>query len=87
MPTILEWTHTVIEHDLDELEHANNISYLKWMQSAALAHSAGWLSSYHAGGTQALMADGSVRFLSAQTDPALLKKLATVDGGEAVGDY
>ncbi len=33
MPAFLEWTHTVVEH-------ANNISYLKWMQSAALAHSA-----------------------------------------------
>lgn len=44
MPAILEWTHTVVEHDLDGLGHANNISYLKWMQSAALAHSAaqGW---------------------------------------------
>ena len=44
MPAILEWTHTVVEDDLDGLGHANNISYLKWMQSAALAHSAaqGW---------------------------------------------
>ena len=57
------------------------------LKGNAPGHSAGWLSSYHAGGTQALMADGSVRFLSAQTDPAVLKKLATVDGGEVVGDY
>ncbi|MBM4077410.1 MAG: acyl-CoA thioesterase, partial [Planctomycetes bacterium] len=44
MPAIMEWTHTVVEEDLDGLGHANNISYLKWMQSAALAHSAaqGW---------------------------------------------
>lgn len=53
----------------------------------APGYSAGGLSSYHAGGTQALMADGSVRFLSAQTDHAVLKKLATVDGGELVGEY
>ena len=57
------------------------------LKGDAPGHSAGWLSSYHAGGTQVLMADGSVRFLSAQTDPAVLKKLATVDGGEEVGDY
>ena len=57
------------------------------LKGNAPGHSAGWLSSYHAGGTQALLADGSVRFLSAQTDPAVLKKLATVDGGEEVGDY
>lgn len=44
MPAILEWTHAVGDADLDGLGHANNISYLKWMQSAALAHSAaqGW---------------------------------------------
>ena len=36
---------------------------------------------------QVLKADGSVKFLSAQADPAVLKKLATVDGGEEVGDY
>ncbi len=50
MPAILEWTHTVVEHDLDGLGHANNISYLKWMQSAALAHSAaqGWPAEAYA---------------------------------------
>ena len=40
MPAILEWTPIEVEHDLDGQEHANNISYLKWMPSAALAHSA-----------------------------------------------
>ena len=50
-------------------------------------HSAGWLSSYHTGGTQVLMADGSVRFISENIDPTLMQKLATVDGGEEVGDY
>lgn len=50
MPAVLEWTHTVVEHDLDGLGHANNISYLKWMQSAALAHSAaqGWPAERYA---------------------------------------
>ena len=44
MPAVLEWKHVVALDDLDDLRHANNISYLKWMQSAALAHSAaqGW---------------------------------------------
>ncbi len=44
MPAIFEWTHTVAEDDLDQLGHANNISYLKWMQSAAVDHSSaqGW---------------------------------------------
>ncbi|HEY4262885.1 MAG TPA: acyl-CoA thioesterase, partial [Schlesneria sp.] len=50
MPTIMEWTHTVATADLDDLGHANNISYLKWMQSAALAHSAaqGWPAEAYA---------------------------------------
>ena len=48
--------------------------------------SAGWLSSYHeAGVINVVMADGSTRFISAKTDPAVLKKLATIDGGEDVG--
>ncbi len=44
MPAIFDWEYVVVERDLDGLGHANNISYLKWMQSAALAHSAaqGW---------------------------------------------
>ncbi|MFN0056707.1 MAG: acyl-CoA thioesterase [Planctomycetales bacterium] len=44
MPAIFEWTHTVTPQDLDLLGHANNLSYLRWMQEAALAHSAaqGW---------------------------------------------
>ena len=44
--------------------------------------SAGWISSFHANGANIALADGSVRFLSAKTDPALLKKMATIDGGE-----
>ena len=30
---------TVVESDLDELGHANNIGYLRWLQEAAVAHS------------------------------------------------
>ena len=32
MPAILEWTHTVVEHDLDGPGHANNISSSSWGQ-------------------------------------------------------
>ena len=51
MPAIYDWKHVVSERDLDDLGHANNISYLKWMQSASLAHSAaqGWpIEAYRA---------------------------------------
>lgn len=45
-------------------------------------HSAGWLSSYHRNGVNVVMADGSGRQLSLDTDPAVLRKLASIDGRE-----
>lgn len=71
MPAILEWTHIVAEADLDGLGHANNISYLKWMQSAALAHSAaqGWPpEAYSALGCGWVVRTHFIEYLS----PALL---------------
>jgi prepilin-type processing-associated H-X9-DG protein len=54
------------------------------LQGKTDRHSEGWLSSYHRGGANALLADGSVRFISEKADAALLNKLATSDGGEEV---
>jgi acyl-CoA thioester hydrolase len=44
MPAVYEHFHTVLPEEIDALGHANNLCYLKWMQAAALAHSAaqGW---------------------------------------------
>lgn len=44
MPPIFEYHYTVAEADIDVQGHANNVCYVDWMQSAALAHSAaqGW---------------------------------------------
>ena len=44
MPEIYEYCHTVRANEIDGLEHANNVAYVQWMQSAALAHSKaqGW---------------------------------------------
>jgi acyl-CoA thioester hydrolase len=44
MPAIYEHRHTVAADEIDELGHANNLAYLRWLQDAALAHSAvqGW---------------------------------------------
>jgi acyl-CoA thioester hydrolase len=46
MPAIFEHHHTVQNHEIDALGHANNVCYVGWMQDAALAHSAaqGWPS-------------------------------------------
>lgn len=39
-----EYHHTVTEQDIDELGHAGNFHYVRWMQHAAIAHSSanGW---------------------------------------------
>ena len=50
-------------------------------------HSKGWLSSYHSRGAHILLADGSVRFLWSETDPAVLQHLADIDGGEFDGPF
>ncbi|MCA9050906.1 MAG: DUF1559 domain-containing protein, partial [Planctomycetaceae bacterium] len=45
------------------------------------------IGSPHPGGFQVLFADGSVRFVSENTDPQTLEALATIHGGERVGDF
>jgi type II secretory pathway pseudopilin PulG len=45
------------------------------------------LVSAHTGGVHALMGDGAVRFLSASIDLETLKKLATRDDGQPIGEF
>ena len=45
------------------------------------------IGSPHAGGFHVLLADGSVRFVSANIDPDILEHLATRAGGENVGEF
>lgn len=50
-------------------------------------HPPGILSSFHTGGgAQAVFADGSVKFISEQIDPAVLKALTTATGDETIPD-
>lgn len=44
-------------------------------------------SSFHVGGTQFVMADGHVRFVSENIDGRLYKSLGTIQGGETVGEF
>ena len=39
-----EYLHTVTREDIDDLGHAGNYHYIRWMQHAAVAHSTanGW---------------------------------------------
>ena len=43
-------------------------------------------SSPHIGGCHVTLADGSVRFISENIDPSVLKKLLTADGGESMAN-
>lgn len=45
------------------------------------------LSSYHTGGVQVLLSDGSVRFLSENIHLESLKQLSTRDDGQVLGEY
>ncbi len=57
------------------------------LKGPAKTKSPGWGSSYHLGGCQVLMGDGSVRWLKNDIDPTVLKSLATAAGGETVNDF
>ena len=41
----------------------------------------------HTGGLHGLLADGSVRFISANIAPVTLKGLCTVAGNETIGEF
>ena len=51
MPEIYEYRHSVREDEIDGLGHANNVAYVEWMQSAAVAHSTahGWSGERYRG--------------------------------------
>lgn len=44
MPAVFEYQHLVSADEIDGLGHVNNVSYVRWMQDAAVAHSRaqGW---------------------------------------------
>lgn len=46
MTAIHEYAHTVASGDIDQLGHAGNYHYVRWMQEAAVSHSTanGWPS-------------------------------------------
>ena len=54
------------------------------MNGTSPGQSSGWISSCHWRGAMGLNVDGSVRFLSADIDPELLRKLSTINGGETL---
>ena len=49
MSAYFEYSHTVTGQEIDDLNHAANFHYIKWMQHAAIAHSStnGWPPQRH----------------------------------------
>jgi hypothetical protein len=45
------------------------------------------MASFHTGGTQAVLADGSTRFLSENIDTALFQRLGSISDGAVVGEF
>ncbi len=47
MAAIFEWTLNVEAADVDGVGHVNNVVYVRWLQDAAMAHSAaqGWTAA------------------------------------------
>ncbi|WP_237228423.1 DUF1559 domain-containing protein [Rubinisphaera sp. JC750] len=54
---------------------------------AAAGHATSNYRSYHDGGAQFLLGDGSVRFISENIDRTTFNELATRAGGEVVGEF
>lgn len=44
MPAVFDHLHSVHDDDIDGVGHVNNLAYVRWLQDAAVAHSAaqGW---------------------------------------------
>ena len=44
MPAVFDYHHRVVPEEIDRVGHVNNIEYIRWLQDAAIAHSAaqGW---------------------------------------------
>jgi hypothetical protein len=65
-----------------EPDDASESQILFDLQSAADENQANHLAGMHC-----VLADGSVRFISSRTDPAILHALLTPDGGEPACDF
>jgi acyl-CoA thioester hydrolase len=66
MPAVYLHPHRVHEDEIDILGHANNLAYLEWMQTAALAHSAaqGWPAQrYHTLGAGWVVRSHTIKYV------------------------
>jgi acyl-CoA thioester hydrolase len=66
MPDIFFHSHVVQVDEIDDLGHANNVFYIAWLQTAAVAHSAaqGWPGGrYHELGQGWVVRSHSIEYL------------------------
>lgn len=83
MSPTFEFEHTVEAGEIDALGHVNNLAYLKWMQSAAVAHSAacGWTTKrYIESGAGWVVRSHKIEYRSpARADEAILVRTWIAD--------
>ena len=63
---------------------------IAWFAGSAVVNVSNWYASpysWHPGGINMGMADGSVRFVKQQTSYAVLSALSSRNGGEIIGDF
>lgn len=67
--------------------HASTASMINWPGRTHSWGNASGFASYHTGGAQFLLADGTVRFISQNIDQRTFGALGTIAGGETVGEF
>jgi prepilin-type processing-associated H-X9-DG protein len=58
-----------------------------WTNDGVFEYAAFTARSYHAGGVNGLLMDGSVRFITNSIDQATWRALGTRNGGEPIGGF
>ena len=71
------------------LDPAGGEPTVTWFVGSEMINTHNWTSpySFHPGGIQISLGDGSVRFLSENVSVEAINGLTSINGGEAIGDY
>ncbi|MDA0587652.1 MAG: acyl-CoA thioesterase [Planctomycetota bacterium] len=83
MPAIFRWTHLVTPDEIDEQNHVNNLEYLRWTQTAAVAHSAaqGWTADrYREEGSGWVVRNHFIEYLAPAFDGETIEVVTWVAG-------
>ncbi len=77
MSAVYQHSHTVADAEIDRLGHATNLAYMRWMQDAAVAHSAtlGWTGqAYQAQGSGWVVRSHEIKYIQPAyaTEPIII---------------